>query len=132
MIEKKKVQETWLGYYPFTVCVGARYSKLYHDTRRTAGAHGQVGHGHDMATTRLTTRTIQRCDTAGLHAGASDLAKGESRYKNCIVAGGDRLCHNMAQQGYDTTLRHGNSVLLHGPTTWPVEPRYGPVRVATR
>ena len=48
------------------------------------------------------------CDTAERPYDTADstrvhgLARGELRYKNCIVAGGVRLCRNMARLGCDT------------------------------
>ena len=38
-----------MGYCPFSLCVESRYSRLYRDTGRIVGAHGQAGHNHDMA-----------------------------------------------------------------------------------
>ena len=125
--EKKiKVQETWLGYCPFTVCVGSRYNKLYHDTGCAAGAHGQAGHNHDtvghdhdtaqlgcdIASTRAQhspARVIGFCivtqilcrDRGAAHAclGSAPVV---SRYSFCIVTGGRPGCWVYQETGYDT------------------------------
>ena len=47
--KKKKGAGSRLGFCPF--CTWSRYSALYRDTGRAAGAHGQAGHGHDTAKT---------------------------------------------------------------------------------
>ena len=65
--EKKKggknVQETGIGYCPFSFCARSRYDKLYRDT----GVQGRVVGGHDTAN-RLATRPCNMarrpCDTA--------------------------------------------------------------------
>ena len=49
--KKKKEAETGMGYCPFSVCFGSRYSRLYRDTTRL-GRHGCVAKGHDTAMTR--------------------------------------------------------------------------------
>ena len=52
-------------------------------------------------------------DTAGLCVHAWP-GQGQSRYKNCIVVEGRSLCRNIAQQGCDTTLRHGRARARYG------------------
>ena len=120
-----------MGYCPF--------SSLSHDTMdcimtQGAGAccrwaiirpEGPATLPHDTAS--------KGHDTVGLRVGASDARGhmawpwGESRYKNRTVAGGDYLCRNMVQQGCDTALRHGSSMLRHSRAragSWALASQY--------
>ena len=48
--KKKNLQETGMGYCPFSFCAGSRYSKLY---PYTAGLGAQQG-GHDTTSSPVT------------------------------------------------------------------------------
>ena len=119
MMSEKKYKNCWQlgGLLPISQS-WSRYSTLYRDTEGVPG-HETAERVRARLAIRLAMRMIQCSDTADLRvrgerrACAHGLARGESRYKNCIVAGGNRLCHNMAQQGCDTALQHGNGVLRH-------------------
>ena len=93
-----------MGYCPFSFSVGSRYSKLYHDTAGLGvqqGGHDTASsasrHGHDMTTIRPGGPATRPACARGERHGLA--ARGESRYKFCIVARGDLLCRNTAQQG---------------------------------
>ena len=74
-----------MGYYPFSVCAGSRYSKLYHDT----GAQGREAGGHDTASNPATRPA---CAQGSVTARALSLASGVCRDTNdCIVTGGAGL-----------------------------------------
>ena len=93
----------------------AHLSVLGHDTGNcivTQGLGGRAGARcstpqHGVIGLRYDHDTAY--DTAGLEAvraaaRAHGLARGESRYKSHIMAGSNRLCRHMAQQGWDTAL----------------------------
>ena len=101
------MQETWLGYCPFSVVLG-------HDTANCIVAPGvgacsrgpQYGQqpyntatkGHDNQPSLKGVR--QRARTQPGHGVSRDTIV-------CIVDGGDLWCGDTAQQGCDIALRHG-------------------------
>ena len=121
---KKGVVEAGMGYCPFSLCVESRYSRLYRDTGRIAGTHGQAGHGHDMARhghdtattrycqpTRETRPSARRgfcivtqvlCRNRGIARACLGLAPVVSDYNFCIVTGGRPGCWVYRKTGCDT------------------------------
>ena len=59
------MQETRMGYCPFSFCAGPRYKKLYHDT----GVQGCIKGGHDTASNLMT----RPCDTARMPCDTASL-----------------------------------------------------------
>ena len=56
--EKKNYVGNWLGYCPFSVCIGSRYRELYRDT-----GLGRHGLGAPGGATRSSGRAVARHDT---------------------------------------------------------------------
>ena len=104
-MRKKKGARRLLGYCPFSVCTGSRYSNLYRDTGlgRLAWAYRDTGLGHDTAndTAKGGHDTVGSARARGLAGGvcrdtkfcivtgAREWPLGVvSRYSLCIVIGG--------------------------------------------
>ena len=90
----------------------SRYNELYRDTGQlgaVAGATTRPARGHDTASwAAILLRGHATRSAARVHG----LARGELRYKNCIVARGVCLCRNMAWLGCDTA--HSSSAIRPG------------------
>ena len=94
--KKKKCRRQLGGLLPISQ-PRSRYSALYRDTGPGMARRGAQWHGHDTIEHACDTASRQpryglrhyrpTCGNACVHG----LARGESRYKNCIVAGGDLL-----------------------------------------
>ena len=106
-----------MGYCPFSLCVESRYSRLYRDIGRAAGAHGQAGHDHDTAehtcdtasrrprTRSACSRGVRRRGACG-SARAHGLSRGKSRYNGLYRGLGQPLCLNRGSDtGCDTALK---------------------------
>ena len=113
MMSEKKKKGCWQlgGLLPISQS-WSQYSTLYRDTARAPG-YETAERVHAGARSRATIwpakgMTWSACAQGVLQRARSHgLARGDSRYKNCIVDGGDRLCRNMVMQGCYTMLRHG-------------------------
>ena len=114
------MQETGIGYCPFSFCAGSRYDKLYRDI----GAQGRVAGGHDTTSSLATgpcNMARRPCDTA-LRYGQEALRYdrparwgeqqracagpgrwGVSRYNRLYYDRREVWCGNIARQG----LRYG-------------------------
>ena len=112
-MKKKKVQWRLEWATVHFLCLESRYNRLYRDTRRAVGTHGQAGHGHDMAghdhdtaitrhswaATRPSARgmgfcivTQVLCRDRGAVCACLGSAPVVSRYSFCIVTGGRPGC----------------------------------------
>ena len=101
MSEKKRVcKGSWVGYCPFpslghdtVYCIVTKqgHQAMIRPSWCVLGSAAGSRYGHDMATIRPITRPRYGLPANGAcsSARAHSLARGESRYKNYIVAGGD-------------------------------------------
>ena len=96
-MKKEIAGETWLGYCPFTVCVGSRYNKLYRDTTgmgTAAGATTRLGLGYDTAEYAPRYGLETSHDTAGLCKGRV------AAHRAC----GSTCAHGLARGSRDTKI----------------------------
>ena len=86
MKKKNYAQETGIGYCPFSLCAGSRYSKLYRDTTEQGRAVG----GHDTANSPAT----RPHDKAGPRARACGKVRARACGKARARGLASRVCCN--------------------------------------